>query len=44
LRFGQAEFSFLTHEQGRRKGRVAGYAAAAVLGLLVLAGIAWWVL
>lgn len=44
LRFGQAEFSFLTHEQGRGKGRVAGYAAAAVLGLLVLAGVAWWVL
>lgn len=44
LRFGQAEFSFLTHEQSKPKRRTIGYAVAAVLALLVLAGVAWWVL
>lgn len=43
LRFGQAEFSFLTHEQSEPKRGVMGYVAAALLGLLVLAGVAWWV-
>lgn len=44
IRFGQAEFAFLTHEPGRRKARMFGYAAAAAVGLLVLAGVAWWML
>lgn len=44
VRFGQAEFSFLTHEHHKPKGQLFGYAAAALLGLLVLAGLTWWIL
>jgi pSer/pThr/pTyr-binding forkhead associated (FHA) protein len=44
IRFGQAEFSFLTHERGPQNVRIFGYAAAAVLGLLALAGLTWWML
>ena len=44
LRFGQAEFNFLTHEQGSRGVRRYLYAAVALLGLLALGGLAWWML
>ncbi|GLQ87427.1 hypothetical protein GCM10007898_09930 [Dyella flagellata] len=44
VRFGQAEFTFITHEQGAHKLRVYGYAAAALLGVLALAGLTWWML
>ena len=44
VRFGQADFTFKTHEQGAHKLRVYGYAAAALLGVLVLAGLTWWML
>lgn len=44
IRFGQAEFTFLTREHGRQTMRPLGYAAAALLGLLALAGLAWWML
>ena len=43
LRFGQAEFTFMTHEPGTHRLRVYGYAAAALLGLLALAGLTWWI-
>lgn len=42
IRFGQAEFAFLTHEQDARNVRHYLYAAAALLGLLALGGLAWW--
>lgn len=43
VRFGQAEFTFLTreHDPARRSWR---HATAAVLGLIVLGGLAWWML
>lgn len=41
VRFGQAEFTFLTHEQGSSTKRYA-YMAAAAAGLAVLAGLIWW--
>lgn len=42
IRFGQAEFAFLTHEQNSQGMRRYLYAAAALLGLLALGGLAWW--
>jgi hypothetical protein len=44
VRFGQAEFAFLTHEHEAHKAPRYAYAAAALLGLLALAGLAWWML
>lgn len=44
IRFGQAEFAFLTHEHAPQSPRHVLYAAAALLGLLALAGLAWWLL
>ena len=43
VRFGQAELTFLTREPGTQT-RVYGYATAARLGLLALAGLTWWLL
>jgi hypothetical protein len=44
VRFGQAEFAFLTHEQAPQSAHRYRYVAAALLGLLALAGLAWWLL
>lgn len=43
VRFGQAEFTFLTHEHGTPALRRYAYVAAAVLGVAALAGAIWWV-
>lgn len=43
VRFGQAEFVFLTREPGRRMSRVTGWLVAAVaVGLAGAAALAWW--
>jgi hypothetical protein len=44
VRFGQAEFTFLTHEHGTPALRRYAYVAAAVLGVAALAGAIWWVI
>ena len=43
VRFGQAEFTFLTHEHSEPALRRYAYVAAAVLGAAALAGAIWWV-
>lgn len=42
IRFGQAEFAFLTHEHAAPKSFRYRYAAAALLGLLAVGGVLWW--
>ncbi|RDS83730.1 FHA domain-containing protein [Dyella monticola] len=42
VRFGQAEFTFLTREPERTAWRRYAYAVTALLVLLVLASLAWW--
>jgi len=42
IRFGQAEFVFLTHEHTAPKSYRYRYAAAALLGLLAAGGLLWW--
>jgi hypothetical protein len=42
VRFGQAEFTFLTREQGTPTLRRYAYVAAALLGAAALAGAIWW--
>ena len=43
VRFGQAEFVFLTREPGRRMSRFSGWlVAAVVVGLAGAAALAWW--
>lgn len=44
VRFGQTEFAFLTREQDPQNLRTYLYVTAALLGLLALGGIAWWML
>jgi pSer/pThr/pTyr-binding forkhead associated (FHA) protein len=43
VRFGQAEFVFLTREPGRRIGGATGWLiAAAVVAVVGMAALAWW--
>ncbi|GLQ48491.1 hypothetical protein GCM10007862_35420 [Dyella lipolytica] len=44
VRLGQAEFVFLTHEYGSHSIWRYRWVAFALLGLLALAGLAWWFL
>ena len=44
VRLGQAEFMFLTREPGAHVFSRYRWAAVGLLGLLVLAGLGWWLL
>lgn len=44
VRFGQAEFQFLTREAGDRRGWRAPLVMLAALALAGVAGLAWWLL
>lgn len=44
VRFGQAEFAFLTREQRSQDARHYVYATVALLCLTAMAGLMWWLL